>query len=298
MIKRLLFTFFFALYAIFANGQDLNARVKILYSQIQNTNTRTFEQLETAIRDFLNNRKWSADPLQPQERIDCNFVINITQWDGSSAFQADAQIQSVRPVYGTTYNSAMLNVSDKDFSFSYSEGQPLDYSDQAYSGNLSSLLAYYAYLIVGMDADSFSKYGGTPYYQKAQTVVNNAQNASFTGWKAFENLKNRYWLAENLNNKAFNPIRETLYEYHRNGLDVMAENQPKGRKAILAVLPQLQKVDKQKQGAILSQVFFSAKAAELVNIAGLGDPQERLRAYNVLVQLDPSNRAKYELLKN
>lgn len=288
---------FFCLFSTAAAAQDLNARVQVLYSQIQNTNKRSFDALETAIRDFLNGRKWSSDVFQSQERIDCNFVINITQWDGSSSFQADAQIQSARPVYGSTYTSTVLNISDKDFSFSYAEGQPLDYSDQAYTSNLSSLLAFYAYVIVGMDYDTFSKFSGTPYYTKAQAVVNNAQNASFTGWKAFENLKNRYWLAENLNNKAYNPIRETLYEYHRNGLDILAASPSRGRKEILSILPLLQKVDKQKQGSILNQLFFSAKATELVNVAMQADPQDKIRAYNLLSALDPPNASKYELLK-
>lgn len=283
--------------AVLSRAQDLNARVKILSQQIQNTNQRSFDQLETAIRDFLNNRKWSNDPVRPMERIDCNFVINITQWDGSASFQADAQIQSSRPVFGSSYTSTILNISDKDFAFTYQDGQPLDYTDQAYQGNLSSLLAFYAYVIVGMDYDTYSRFGGSSYYQRAQTVVNNAQNASFAGWKAFENLKNRYWVAENLNNKAFNPIRETLYDYHRNGLDIMAGNRAKGRKEVLSTLSQLQKLDRQKQGSILNQLFFSAKATELVNIAGQADPQDRMRAYNQLIQLDPSNLAKYELLK-
>ena len=159
------------------------------------------------------------------------------------------------------------------------------------------MLAFYAYTIVGMDYDSFSRYAGTPYYVKAQNVVNNAQNASFPGWKAFESLKNRYWLSENLNNKAFNPIREVLYDYHRNGLDIMSGNQSKGRKEIIGLLPQLQKIDKHKQGAMLNQVFFTAKADELVNIISLADPQDKVKAYNQLVELDPANLAKYEALR-
>jgi hypothetical protein len=281
--------------AVFA--QDLNARVQILAPQLSNSNKRVLDMLEASIKDFLNGRKWTADALQPQERIDCNFVITITDWDGSSNFKAEAQIQSNRPVFNSSYNSTLLNISDKEFGFSYAEGQPLDFSDQNYISNLSSLLAFYAYIITGLDYDSFSKFGGTPYYQKAQTVLNNAQIAPSTGWKAFENLRNRFWLVENLTNKSYNPIRESLYVYHRDGLDVMADNKSKGLKAILSIIPQLQKIDKQKQGSVLNQLFFTAKADEIVNILSSADTQDKLKAYDVLSEIDPSNSSKYESLK-
>jgi hypothetical protein len=295
--------YFFTLAALLflissADGQELNARVQIVSPQIQNTNKRVLDVLETTVREFLNTRKWSADNYQASERIDCNFVINITEWDGGSNFNAEAQIQSTRPVYGTTFNSTVLNYSDKDFGFNYTEGQPLDYSDQNYINNLSSLLAFYAYIIIGLDDDTFSKFGGSTAFSRAQGIINNAQNAAFPGWKAFESLRNRYWLAENLTNKAYNPIREVLYNYHRLGLDVMYENQTKGRKEILGILPQLQKIDKQKQGSMLNQVFFTAKADELVNLLGSAEPREKMNAYNILSTMDPANTTKYDLLKS
>lgn len=289
----------FCLFLLFTKvySQDLNARVQVLSPQIQSNNKRTLNVLETSIKDFLNGRKWSVDNLQPQERIDCNFIITITQWDGSSNFSAEAQIQSSRPIHGTSYNSTILNITDVDFDFVYAEGQPLDFSDQNYINNLTSLLGFYAYVITGMDYDTFGKFGGTPYYSKAQTILNNAQNSANKGWKAFEGLRNRYWLIENLTNKTYNPIRESLYEYHRNGLDVLADNQSKGRKAILALLPDLQKIDKQKQGSMLNQLFFSSKADELVNVLKQASPQDKIKAYNLLTDIDPSNTAKYDVLK-
>ncbi len=296
-MKRIVGALLMVFISAWVNAQDLNARVQILSPQVQNTNKRVLDVLEVAIRDFLNGRKWSSDNFLSHERIDCNFVLNIKEWDGSSNFVVEAQIQSRRPVYGSSYNTTILNISDKDFNFTYTEGQALDYSDQNYLTNLTSLLAYYAYVIVGMDYDTFSKMAGTPYYAKAQNVVNNAQNAGFVGWKAFEDLRNRYWLVENLTNKAFNPIREVLYEYHRNGLDVMYDNQAKGRKYIYALLPTLQKIDKQKQGSMLNQVFFTTKANEIVNILGQIPPQERIKSYNILSSLDPANITKYDLLK-
>lgn len=279
-------------------AQDLNARVQILSPQVQNTNKRPLDVLKTTIQDFLNNRKWCDASLQAQERIDCNFVITIKDWDGSSNFKAEAQIISSRPVYGSTYNTPVLSVNDKNFDFNYSEGQPLDFSDQSFSSNLSSLLAYYAYVIVGMDFDTFSKLGGTPYYAKAQAVLNNAQNAPYTGWKAFEGLKNRYWLIENLTNKSFLPLRSLLYTYHREGLDLMSEDVKKGRRNIAAALPDLTELDQQKQGSMLNQVFFSAKADEIINIFSASDPIEKTKIYNVMSQVDPANQTKYEALKN
>ena len=296
-MKKLLFLITGLMLFQSLSAQDLNARVQILSPQLQNTNERIFTVLEASIRDFLNNRRWSVDPLQAQERIDCNFVITVTNWDGSGSFKAEAQIQSSRPVYGTSYNTTVLNINDKDFDFNYSEGQPMDFTDQNFTNNLTSLLAFYAYIITGLDYDTFSKNGGTPYYNKAQLVVNNAQNAPNKGWKAFENLRNRFWLSENLVNKTYAPIRESLYEYHREGLDVMSGNQQKGEKAILNILPKLQKIDKQKQGSMLPNLFFTAKADELVKILSTASPQERMRAYNFLAEIDPANISKYDVLK-
>lgn len=298
MKRAIILLILLGIFSTHTQAQELNARVQILAMQIQNTNKRVLDELEIAMRDFLNNRRWSADNFQAQERIDCNFVLNITEWDGGSNFKAEAQIQSSRPVYGTTFNSTILNYSDKEFVFSYTEGQPLDFSEQNYINNLSSLLAFYAYVIVGLDYDTFSKYGGTALFTKAQSVINNTQSAPFPGWKAFESLRNRYWLAENLTNKAYNPIREALYQYHRLGLDVMYDNQSKGRKEVAGILPQLQKIDKQKQGSMLNQLFFTAKADELVNLFGQSDPKERMNAYNILSSLDPANVTKYEVLKS
>ncbi|HXH98802.1 MAG TPA: DUF4835 family protein [Sphingobacteriaceae bacterium] len=288
----ILFIFSLASYA-----QDLNARVQILSPQLQSTNKRLLDVLETSIRDFLNNRKWSTNALQAQERIDCNFVITVTEWDGSSNFKAEAQIQSSRPVFNTAYNSTILNITDKDFDFAYAEGQPLDFSDENYIGNLTSLLGFYAYVITGFDFDTFSKFGGTAYFSKGQVVLNNSQNAPYKGWKGSDGLRNRFWLLENLNNKAYYPIREAMYEYHRQALDIMSDNKSKGLKLISNLLPQFQKIDKQKQGSMLNQIFFTAKADELVNILGFADPQEKMKAFNILVEIDPANSSKYEALK-
>lgn len=295
-MRKILFVLIIFL-SLKSDAQDLNARVQILSPTIQNTNKRPLEVLEQAIVEFLNNRKWSTLELKAQERIDCNFVINVKEWDGSSNFKCEAQILSSRPIFGTSYNSTILSVNDKNFEFSYTEGQPLDFSDQNFQNNLSSLLAFYAYVIVGLDADTFSKLGGTDYFNKAQTVLNNAQNAPFAGWKAFENLKNRYWIIENILNRTYLPIRNLLYNYHRLGLDIMVEDANKARKNISASIIGLNELDKQKQGYILNQIFFSAKGDEIVDVFSKSDPIERTKIYNALVDADPANTAKYEALK-
>lgn len=280
-----------------AFSQDLNARVQIVSPKVQSTNKRVFQTLETAMKDFLNGRKWSADPILPQERIDCNFILNITAWDGSSAFNGELQVQTSRPIFGSTYTSTLLNINDKDIDFTYTEGQALDYTDQNFQTNLTSLMAFYAYIIVGMDYDSFSKLGGTPYFAAAQNVVTNAQASQSKGWKAFDGNNNRYWLAENLNNKLYQPLREFVYNYHRNGLDLMSDNVNKGRKAISAILPELRQVDRQRLGAMFPLAFFTAKSDELVSIFSKADPQDRVQAMNILNQADPANGLKYQSLQ-
>lgn len=281
-----------------AYAQDLNARVQILSPQVQNTNKRMLDVLEKAVSDFLNNRTWSANTVQPQERIDCSFVITINEWDGSSNFTAQAQIISTRPVFNTSYNSPVLSLSDNNFNFSYTEGQLMDYSDQQYMNNLTSLLAYYAYVIVGLDADTFESNGGTPFYTAAQNVVNNAQNTGFDGWRSMEGTDNRFWLVNNLLDRRYQPLRDFLYSFYLEGLDKMSANVQAGRKAVLALLPLLQKVDRLAQGAVFNQVFFTAKSDELIGVfEGMG-PQERVQAYNVLAEVDPANANKYERLRN
>jgi hypothetical protein len=278
-------------------AQDLNAHVQVLSPKIQTSNKRIFQVLENAMKGFLNDQKWSTDQILPQERIDCNFILNITSWDGSSQYSGELQVQSTRPVYGSSYNTTLLSLNDKDFDFTYTEGQPFDFNEQVFQNNLTSVLAFYAYVIVGMDYDSFSKFGGTAYFAKAQTIVNAAQSAAYKGWNAFDSNHNRYWLAENLNNKRYSIIREFIYDYHRNGLDLMTDNAANARKAIAAILPDLSQIDRQGLGAMLPQLLFTAKSDEFVSVFSIADPQTRVKAYNILSEADPSNGNKYQVLE-
>ena len=297
MIKSCLFITALLLACCFAKAQDLNARVKILAPKIQVSNKRIFSTLETAMKDFLNGRKWAADAIGPQERIDCNFVLTVNNWDNGSNFSGELQVQSSRPVYNSGYTTTLLNINDRDVDFSYTEGQTIDYSDQNFQSNLSSIMAFYAYIIVGLDYDSFSRYGGSGYFLAAQNVSITAQTSSFKGWKAFDSNINRYWLVENLNNKIYSNLRSFIYDYHRNGLDVMADNVQKGRKVILAILPQLAQVDRKRLGSYFPLAFFTAKDDELVSIFSKAPPQEQAEARNILSQADPANGNKYDTIK-
>jgi len=288
---------FSLLFMVKGYSQELNARVQVLAPQVPNINKKNIDLIQATVRNYLNNNKWSNENYQPQERIDCNFVITITAWDGNSAYRAEAQIQSSRPVFGTSYNSTLINLSDKDFDFNYNEGQPVDFSDQNYLSNLSSLLSYYAFTIIGFDKDSFSKLGGNPYFLKAQNILNVAQVSGNSGWKAFDGLRNRYWINENLLNKSFQELRVFIYNYHANTLDLMQDNPARGSKLLLGYLPDLKQMDKQKLGSIFPNVYFATKAEEMVDILSLGTSQDKLQAYNLLDNIDPANISKYELLK-
>ncbi|PTT04087.1 DUF4835 domain-containing protein [Pedobacter sp. HMWF019] len=296
-MKKLLL---FILPYLFISGlraQEINARVQLLAPQVQNIDKKNLEALQTTIRDFLNNNKWTNETYLPQERIECNFVITINSWDGSSTYKAEAQIQSRRPVFGSSYSSTLLNMSDKDFDFNYTDGQPVDFSDQNFLSNLGSLLSYYAYTMIGLDKDTFSKMGGTQMFIKAQNIMNLAQNGGNSGWKAYDGLRNRYWLNENLLNNSFEQLRSFIYNYHINGLDLLQDNSLKATKNILSFLPELQQMDKQKLGSIFPNVYFAAKAEEIVGVFSLANPQDKMSAYNLLIDIDPANISKYDQIK-
>ena len=277
-------------------AQELNARVTVLAPQVSNISKPTLEALQRTIRDFLNNNKFSVESYKPQERIECSFVITINSWDGGSGYTAEAQIQSSRPVFNSSYNSTLLNMSDKNFDFSYNDGSTIDFSDQNYISNISALLSYYAYTIIGLDKDSFAKLGGSTYFKKAQNIINLAQASGNTGWKAIDGLRNRFWFNENVLNPVFSELRVFIYAYHLNGLDQLTDND-KCLTQIVTALPALQQMDKQKLGSIFPNVYFASKAEEVTNVLSKLNTQERMKAYNMLAEIDPANIGKYEGLK-
>ena len=290
-----LLTFFLFGYGV--SAQELNANVQILAPKVSNINKAGIEQLQTTIRNFLNNNKFSNEVYLPQERISCSLVITINGWDGGSSYAAEAQIQSSRPVFNTSYNTTLLNISDKNFDFSYNDGATIDFSDQTYTSNLSALLTYYAYTIIGLDKDSFSNLGGNSYFKKAQRIINLAQVSGSSGWKAYDGLRNRFWFNENVLNPTFEGLRNFVYVYHLQGLDHLADGS-EGLKHIKDALLDLEKLDKQRLGAIFPNVYLSGKADEIVNVLSKLDQQQRLKSYNMLMEIDPANVGKYEALKS
>jgi hypothetical protein len=224
-------------------------------------------------------------------------MLNITEQIGSDEFKGTIQVQSRRPVFNTSYNTTMLNFQDNNLHFRFREYEKIEFSESTHLNNLSSILAFYAYVIIGLDYDSFSLLGGTEYFQKAERIVSNAQNAVERGWKAYEgNRKNRYWLIENLLNPKYKPLREAIYKYHRLGLDVMSEKTAEGRAEIAESLVLLQRVYREKPDPYLFalQLFFDAKSDELVNIFSESFPTEKARVVNILTEIDNANASKYK----
>ena len=298
MIKRL-FILVLLFSALLSNSQELNCRVQVNAQKIQGTNKQVFENMQKTLYEFMNNTKWTANVFSFDERIECTIQINLTEQVSTDRYKGTIQIQSNRPVYNTSYNTVLLNFRDNDIEFPYVEFQSLDFNENTFTDNLTSILAYYAYLIIGYDYDTFSESGGDPYFEIAQKIVNNAQNSGVTGWKAFENKRNRYWIVENLLSSKYEGCRTFMYRYHRLGLDIMESKVGEGRAEISEDLKLLQKVFRDKPDPQLSylKLIFDAKADEFVNIFSEGFPDEKNRVYNILKEINPSNLAKYEKIK-
>lgn len=281
-------------------AQELNSIVTInVGPKIQTSDRGVFRDMKNALQQFLNNRRWTNDAFQTHEKINCSLLININEMPAIGIFSASVQVQSARPIFNSSYTSLLLNFADRDWEFEYIESQPLEFNDNNYTNNLTSMLAFYAYLIIGMDYDSFSELGGTPYFQKAFTVVNNAQSSNRPGWQALGGNRNRYWFIENLTNPQMGDVRRSLYTYHRLGLDVFEKTPDQSRDVILKGLKDVKKARDINPNAILVISFFDAKSKELANIFSDGTLSLRREAYDLIVLMDPSNRSSYEkIIKN
>ncbi|MBC8112246.1 MAG: DUF4835 family protein [Verrucomicrobia bacterium] len=287
-----------------ALAQELRCRVSINTQQMQVFTTMDksiFKEIEKVISEFMNNKKWTNDNFKPEERIECSILINIQKMPSIGFFEGNAVIQVVRPVFGTNYNSFLFNFVDRNWQFQYQPGQQIDvFNENLYNNNLTSLLAFYAYLIIGMDYDSFAKLGGTSYMQTAFNIANNAgqsvQNGE-TGWKQNEDQRNRYWLAENLINQQLQTIRENTYVYHRLALDTFQEKPDEARARILDILKKIKEVNQIRPQMVLVNTFFDTKAAELVNLFLQAAPQEKAQVFNLLSELDPTNTDRYRQLQ-
>ncbi len=292
MRKLLTILFFVAFFS--ASAQELNCQVQVVSQQVQQSDRRIYETLQKAIFEFINTTKWTNDQYQLTERIECSMFINITERVSADEFKATIQVQSRRPVYKTSYNSTILNTNDQDFQFKYIEFQPLQFSEATMLSNLTSVLAFYAYMIIAVDYESFSPNGGEIYFQKAMAIVNNAQGAVEKGWKQFESTSNRYWFIENFLNPRFKLMRESYYKYHRLGMDVMTADMETGRQAITECLENIKKVRTDQQNAYLLRLWFNAKSDELVNIYTSAFPDVKAKVVAILSETDPGNIAKYK----
>jgi hypothetical protein len=275
------------------SAQELNARIQVNSSQIQSTDKSVYETLQKALFEFLNNRIWTNNVFNIEERIEVNFMLNITKQNSADEFEGTLQINSSRPAFNSGYSSPIFVYLDNNVKFQYQEGESLEFNESTHN-ELTSLFAYYVYLVIGYDYDTFSSLGGTEYFQIAEKIVSNAQSSTSSGWKSFENRKNRYWLVENLLNQVYSAVREYYYSYHRKGIDEMQNNVSDGRTIIAEGLNDLLKVHRSKPSSFVMQILFDAKRDELINILSESPSSEAMRAYNLLKELDPANAAKYQ----
>jgi hypothetical protein len=281
-------------FSFFSVAQELNCSVSVNASQIQTSDAGIFKDLQNSIEQFMNTRKWTNDTYKNHEKIICNILVTITKMPAIGSFSASVRVQSARPVFNSNYTSLLFNFADREWEFEYVEAMPLEYNDNTFTSNLTSMLAFYAYLIIGLDYDSFSELGGTPYFQRALSVVNNAQQSGLPGWQAIGSNRNRYWIIENLNNPQMIDLRKAIYNYHRHGLDIFESNPDQGRQVILNGLKDIKKVRDINPNSILVVTFFDAKGKELADIFSDGNIQVRRQAYDIITAIDPSNRSNYE----
>ena len=293
-MKRIWLLIIFCFVSQYIWAQELRCNISISSTKIQGANKTVFETMQSDLYEFMNNRKWTEHQYNQDERIECSFFISLEEQISSDEFKGSIQVQVRRPIFNSSYETVLLNIKDNDFHAKYVEYQTLEFNETSNKDNLTNILAYYAYIILGMDYDSFSPEGGTEFFQKAQAIVNISQNAREKGWKAFESERNRYWLIENILNKAYSGFRSCTYQYHRQGMDIMSDKAPEGRAVIAESLKTIQKVFRSRPSLYILQIFFDAKSDELVNIFSKSFPDERNRVSVLLNECDPSNGSKYE----
>jgi hypothetical protein len=292
-MKQLLMILSFLLTISYGQAQELNCNININSEQVEGSNKSVFVTLKKSISEFVNNRKWTELTYANTERIECTMNIIVKKMD-IDVFTAEIQVQSRRPVYNSSYYSTLFNFKDNNFTFKYKEFDQLEMNENTITSNLTAVLAYYAYIIIGYDMDSYSRLGGTPYFLAAENIVNSAQGADLTGWKAFESPKNRYALVNNLTDEAFKKFRSFVYDYHRLGLDEMTSNSANARGKIAEGLPLIREANRARPSAIIISTFMDAKSDELVNIFSKGNQKEKTDAVEILSDVNPTQTSRYE----
>ncbi len=304
MRNKFLIASFLVLLGLNSQAQEIQARLSVIVSKVSSqVDRRIFNTLQTGLTNFLNTRKWTNDVFQPSEKIQCSFLITIEKDLGNNVFEGKMTIQAARPAYNTTYDCPMLNFQDDNIIFKYQEFQPIEFNENRVQGNdplvgnLTAIMAYYVNIILGFDYDSYSLRGGDVYFQKAWNIVNNApEGREITGWKSFESLRNRYWLAENMNNSRFALMHDVLYSYYRSGIDVFFENEEAGRSGIINALNFLNTINTENPNSMVMQLFFQGKANELQKIFSKAGGEQKSRAKELLTRLDVTNAAQYKSL--
>lgn len=277
-------------------SQEILCNVQVNSSQIQTSDKKIYQTMQTSIYEFLNNTQWTNTVVKNEERIECTMLISIQERVSNDEFKATIQIQSTRPIFGTSYKSTMFNYIDKNFRFKYLEYQSLEFSETTHLSSITSVLAFYVNIILGLDYDSFSDQGGMEYFVKAQNIVNNCQNTAESGWRAFESDKNRYWIAHDFLESRYGTIHDVLYRYHRLGLDKLGEEPDDARFEITESLEELRKIYRENPNAFLLKLFFDSKSAEITNIYSEAYPNEQARIIKTLVEIDPSNSSLYQAI--
>ena len=294
MLKKTIFTYLILISSLNVNSQEILCNVRVNSSQIQISDRKIFQSMQTAIYEFINNTKWTNANISSEERIECSILINISNKISNDEYEGSMQIQSTRPIYGTSYKSTLFNFMDNNIRFKFLEYQSLEFSETSHLSNLTSIIAFYVNIILGLDFATFSEEGGNEYFNTAQKIVNNAQNARESGWKAFESDKNRYWIAHDLLDNRYNKYHMCLYRYHRIGLDKLAEEPEDARYEITESIESLRSIYRENPSALLLKLFFDAKADEITKIYSESFPNEKARIVKTLVEIDPTNSSKYQ----
>lgn len=278
-------------------AQELNCNVSINSSQIQGTNTQIFKTLENALKEFINETEWTTAKYSFNERINCNFSIVVKEYSEDGLFKTELTVQSTRPAFNTNYNSAVLNFKDNNFDFSYIEFDPIEFRQEMIDNNLTAVIAYYCYLIIGLDMDTMSPMGGTDVLQKCVDIVNSAQSLGETGWKAFEDSRNRYAIIFDYIDEGLKPLRQFMYDYHRLGLDEMAQNAERGRAAIALSLEQLRLAKSNRTMSSVPDIIVATKKEELLNVFSKGPQKERDAVYDCLMEISPADVNDWDKIK-
>ncbi|NCF31143.1 MAG: DUF4835 family protein [Bacteroidetes bacterium] len=295
-MHKIIFSFLLILSLIKTYGQELNAQFVVNADLVNQTNQQIFETLERSLNEFINSQSWSNQDFFPQEKITCSFVLNLSSYNASK-FEGTLQIQSQRTIFDSNYDSPLLNFLDKDISFTYQEFQPLFFSPASFESNLVSLISFYAYIIMGINADSLRFKGGDPYFEQAQRIVNLSQQSGALGWIQNDSNRNRFWLSDTMRSNTFREYREALYTYHRKGLDLMPEKPSEAKKNIISALLPLENLYDRRPNAMLLQMFFDAKADEIVNLFSDGPEVDFDRASKMLKKIAPFYQPQWKQIK-